>query len=159
MNTDTANRPEPNPGPETVIFGIGNSGRTDDGLGWAFLERLQQNPQFSAQAEYRYQLQVEDAAMISQARHVIFVDSFEGELEHGFQWTPCEPVRGSEFTTHVMSPGAVLALCQDLYRQTPHSEMMLIQGESWELGIGLSPAATIRLEKAIAFYKDSLRDS
>jgi len=84
---------QPGREPETVIFGIGNCGRGDDGLGWAFLDRIQQEPGFRGLIEYRYQLQPEDAALISRAERVLFVDSYRGDLRGGFQFKPCKASR------------------------------------------------------------------
>jgi len=141
------------PEPETLLIGIGNSGRSDDGLGWAFLDRIQQGAAFGGRVEYRYQLQVEDAALISDMEHVIFVDSYRGELPNGFQLTRCEPLREFAFTTHVLPPGAVLFLCRDLYGRAPRADALMIQGTSWDLHIGMSPEAERRLEDALQFFE------
>jgi hydrogenase maturation protease len=138
----------------TILFGIGNCGRSDDGLGWAFIDRLQQETTFTGQIEYRYQLQVEDAALISNARQVVFVDSYHGSLPNGFQLVRCEPSREFEFTTHVLRPEAVLCLCRDLYGSLPRADVLLIQGHSWELQTGMSPDAERHLENALRFFKD-----
>ena len=137
----------------SLIFGIGNSGRSDDGLGWAFRDRIQTEPGFAGRVEYRYQLAVEDAALIRDAGCVIFVDSYRGELAGGFQWMPCTPSRDFEFTTHVLPPRAVLFLCEDLYGKKPDAHLLMIQGNYWELQIGLSAEAEHRLEKAVRFFK------
>ena len=143
--------------PETLLVGIGNSGRSDDGLGWAFLDRIQQEAVFGGRVEYRYQLQVEDAALISDVEHVIFIDSYHGELPNGFQLTRCEPSREFAFTTHVLPPGAVLSLCQDLYGRVPRADALMIQGTSWDLRIGMSPEAERRLENALQFFESYWR--
>lgn len=148
----------PGSGPEALIIGIGNSGRSDDGLGWAFVDRLQQVAAFDGRAEYRYQLQVEDAALISDVGHAIFVDSYEGELPNGFQLTRCEPLREFVFTSHVLPPGAVLSLCQDLYGKAPRADVLMIEGTSWDLQIGISPEAEKRLEDALAFFENYWRE-
>ena len=139
--------------PETLLIGIGNSGRSDDGLGWAFLDRIQQQATFDGRVEYRYQLQVEDAALISDAEHVIFIDSYRGELLDGFQLTRCEPLSEFAFTTHVLPPGAVLSLCRDLYGRVPRADALMIQGTCWDLRIGISPEAERRLENALQFFE------
>jgi hydrogenase maturation protease len=141
-----------------LLYGIGNSGRSDDGLGWAFLDRIQQEAEFSGQIEYRYQLQVEDAAMISRAERVIFVDSYQGALPGGFQWAPCNPSRDFEFTSHVLAPSAVMCLCQDLYGRVPPAELLLIQGDSWDLDTGMSSAAQHRMENALETFSLHLQD-
>jgi len=143
-------------GPETLLIGIGNDGRADDGLGWAFLDRVQQEMDFPGQLEYRYQLQVEDAELISRAERVVFVDSYQGVLPGGFQFRPCEPVTDVEFTSHVLPPGMILHLCRDLYGKSPPADLLLIQGRSWDLHTGLSPAAERHLERAMRFLGKSL---
>jgi hydrogenase maturation protease len=150
------NRPiENQPGrePETLLVGIGNCGRSDDGLGWAFLDRIQQETAFDGRVEYRYQLQVEDAALIGDVEQVIFIDSYRGDLPNGFQLTRCEPLKEFAFTTHVLEPGAVLSLCRDLYGKSPRSDTLMIQGTSWDLHIGMSSEAERHLENALQFFR------
>jgi len=138
---------------EALLVGIGNSGRSDDGLGWAFLDRIQQETVFGGRVEYRYQLQVEDAALISDVEQVVFIDSYRGDLPNGFQLTRCEPLQAFAFTTHVLSPGAVLSLCRDLYGKSPRTDTLMIQGTSWDLRIGMSPEAERHLENALQFFR------
>jgi len=140
----------------SILFGIGNSGRNDDGLGWAFLDRIQQEMEFLGQLEYRYQLQVEDAELISRADRVIFVDSYQGDLPGGFQWQPCETSNDVEFTSHVLPPGSVLYLCQDLYGKSPRADLLLIQGQSWGLKMGMSPEAERNLDSALRFFRNKV---
>jgi hydrogenase maturation protease len=136
-----------------IVFGIGNSGRCDDGLGWAFLDRIQTEAGFGDAIEYRYQLQVEDAALASRAKRIIFVDSYNGTLPGGFAWKPCKPSQDFEFTTHVLPPRAVMHFCQDLYGKTPRADLLMIQGTCWGLGVGLSPEAVDHLEDALEFFR------
>ena len=150
------NSDRPPIGPGTLLFGIGNSGRGDDGLGWAFVDQILEAPAFAGRAEYRYQLQVEDAALISRAARVVFVDSYNGELPGGFRWQPCEPSESFEFTTHVLPPRAILYYCQDLYGKTPPADVLMIQGTSWDLGAGLSPEAEERLQRALRFFREQI---
>lgn len=140
-------------GPATFLIGIGNSGRRDDGLGWAFLERAENAGTFNGRVEYRYQLQVEDAALIRDARRVIFVDACREPLDGGFRLTRCMPSREFEYTSHVLPPQAVLQICLDLYGSAPPAELLLIQGEDWGLGLGLSHPARENLGRAVDFIR------
>lgn len=142
----------PSLGPDTVLFGIGNSGRSDDGLGWAFLDAVQQLPAFNACAEYRYQLQVEDALLASRMTRVIFIDSSRNELPGGFEWKPCTAAEDFEFTTHVLPPRAIMHYCRELYGKAPRADILGIQGYCWDLHIGLSAAAEANLARALAFF-------
>jgi hydrogenase maturation protease len=141
-------------GPETLIFGIGNSGRGDDGLGWAFLDRVQELPGFNARVEYRYQLQVEDAALCRDAARVLFADAFKGDLPNGFAWASCQPSEDFEFTTHVLPPQAILHYCRDLYGKCPEAETLAITGARWDLQTGLSTQAAAHLEQALRDFRE-----
>ncbi|MCI5220202.1 MAG: hypothetical protein D3914_13690 [Candidatus Electrothrix sp. LOE2] len=48
------------------------------------------------------------------------------------------PKTKTDFTTHAMSPSAVLALCSQLYGKTPPAYMPEIGGVSFELREGLT---------------------
>lgn len=139
-------------GPDTLIFGIGNCSRSDDGLGWAFLDRILQDRNFPGRAEYRYQLGVEDAALVARAGRVIFIDSCRGPLEGGFAWQPCEASDHFEFTSHVLPPRAVMHYSRDLYGKHPPADILMISGECWDLQSGLSESARENLEKAIDYF-------
>jgi hydrogenase maturation protease len=143
-------------GPQTLLFGIGNCGRGDDGLGWTFLDRVRQSSEFRGQLEYRYQLQVEDSALAAGASRVIFVDSFHGHLPGGFRWGPCEPSGRFEFTSHVLPPQAVVHLCRRLYGKSPRAALLLIQGSQWGLHNGLSPTASEHLDRALLFFRSDV---
>ena len=54
-----------------IIIGVGNSGRQDDGLGWAFLDEIKRKFP-GIKIEYKYQLQIEDADLISSYDTVFF---------------------------------------------------------------------------------------
>jgi len=140
-------------GPDTLVFGIGNSGRGDDGLGWAFLDRIQAGPGFAAQAEYRYQLQVEDALLAAGRDRVVFVDASRERLAGGFRWAPCPARAAAEFTSHVLPPGGVLYYAHALYHVNPHAGLLEIGGCRWGLGEGLSDQARRNLAAALAFCR------
>ena len=150
------NAQEATGGPATFLIGIGNSGRRDDGLGWAFLERVSDT--FYGRIEFRYQLQVEDAALIRDARRVIFVDASREALPGGFSWRSCGPSPDFQYTSHVLPPQAVLHLCEDLYGHAPPSDMLLIEGEDWGLDEGLSATARRNLDKATTFFREQFAE-
>lgn len=141
---------------DTLLFAIGNSGRQDDGLGWAFAEAVEQAGFFKGKIHYRYQLQVEDAELVAQAGYVIFVDAFKGELPCGFDWRPCLPAPEFHFSTHAISPESILFLSENLFEKTPEAHCLLMQGEAWELEIGLTDTARNRLERTLRFFQKKL---
>ena len=136
-----------------IILGIGNNGRQDDGLGWMFLDFLEEQNS-DIDIEYRYQLQIEDADLISNYDTVIFVDATKEETEEGFYLEPCHPSEKYSFSTHALEPETVLYLSDKLYNHNPDASIFAIQGYEWELQIGLSKKAIINLDKAINYFKD-----
>ncbi len=136
-----------------IILGIGNNGRQDDGLGWMFLDFLEEQNS-DIDIEYRYQLQIEDADLISNYDTVIFVDATKEETEEGFYLEPCHPSEKYSFSTHALEPETVLYLSDKLYNHNPDASIFAIQGYEWELQIGLSKKAIKNLDKAINYFKD-----
>ena len=137
----------------TLIVGIGNSGRQDDGLGWALLDELEKNPAFEGQLIYRYQLNVEDADLIKDAETVVFVDAYKGDSQEIYCFQPLEPGGTFEFSSHALDPEVILALCQNLYNRYPSAYTFWIKGYEWELQAGLTSEATRNLSQAMQFFE------
>lgn len=135
---------------DLLIIGIGNSGRRDDGLGWALLDQLQQEEGLAAHFEYRYQLQIEDAALIAQYPQVLFVDASQEEFPAGFSLSELAPKPSTSYTSHAIPPAQILFLCQDLYQAHPQCHLLAISGYEWELKLGLSEKAKENLDLAAA---------
>jgi len=145
---------------KTLLIGIGNPGRGDDGLGPALVERLagaapESIPEGAivaigagADAVWKYQLNIEDAALIGDYARVVFADA-SAAADHGaFGLDPLQPGSAIAFTTHELAPASVLALCQDLYGRLPAAWLLAMAGSSWELGQGLSAPAAAILDRA-----------
>ncbi len=143
-----------------LIIGIGNPGRGDDGLGPALAARmagvepgadpegaLVAVPGRSAAVVWKYQLNIEDALLIRDYETVVFADAsnLPGEFVRIEELAPGGAIA---FTTHEMSPAAVLALCEDLYGRAPRGLLLSMPGFSWELGDGLTTGAIRNLDRA-----------
>lgn len=139
-----------------LVLGIGNSGRSDDGLGWAFLDALGDQYGDILDLEYRYQLQIEDAELVTHYDRVVFVDAHQGVLPGGFLWKKCLPKDNQSFSSHELSPDTIVYLTQSVYDKEIDAYILGIQGEYFELKIGLSDKAKSNLKEAILFFKESL---
>ncbi len=135
------------------MIGIGNEGRGDDGLGWRFAEKVEATLGGKWDVEYRYQLQVEDADLVSNYDTVIFADATVENLEKGFDFQPCKLSGEYFFSSHMQSPEAVLYLSSTLYKKKPEAFVMKICGQEWEMGVGLSPQAEAHLATAVAYFR------
>ena len=142
---------------KTLLIGIGNSARQDDGLGWAFVEKVEQEGLYMGDCLYRFQLNLEDAELISRYDQVIFVDAHKGEVNNGFSCSRCLPNAGADFSTHQLSPESVLYLCQQLYEQQPRVWVLGIQGYQWELREGLSVKGQENLRRALTWFGKAMQ--
>jgi len=138
----------PSPKSTPLLIAIGNDGRNDDGLGWAFGHRVEKSGSFSGPVVYRYQLQVEDAWLMAAHPWIIFVDACREPLKAGFDLSAIQPAARFSYTTHQMAPQTVLALAKDLYGAVPEAFLLRIKGEAWELNCSLSAVGRENLRRA-----------
>lgn len=137
-----------------VVIGIGNDSRQDDGLGWALLDKIDKEFREETELVYRYQLNIEDADLIKDAECVLFVDACEDDLNSGSVLEPCTANGEITYTTHALSPSAVLALCQQVYNENPRAFVLKMQGYEWELRSGLTEGGKKNLEEAFKLYRN-----
>ncbi|MBI4756595.1 MAG: hydrogenase maturation protease [Betaproteobacteria bacterium] len=140
----------------TLVFGWGNPSRGDDALGPLFVERIQtlaaQHPEWGAvECLTDFQLQVEHALDLQGRARVLFVDA-SVEAEAPFTLEAIGAAHDATFSTHAMSPRAVLqVLCEVTDEDPPPTWLLAIRGESFELGDGLSPAAAAHFDAALVW--------
>jgi hydrogenase maturation protease len=138
--------------PRILLIGIGNSGRGDDGLGWKFASLVSNAGYKFIDVEYRYQLQVEDSALVSEYECVIFVDASHTLLEGGFEIRSCKSAGHYYYSSHMQNPETILYLANDLYNKYPKAYTVVISGYSWDLGTTLSENAGKNLRSAFTFF-------
>jgi len=136
----------------TLIIGIGNNTRQDDGLGWSFIELLEKNNFNSNNLVYKYQLMVEDAEIISKYKKVVFVDACTSILNNGFAIEPISASQKVQFSTHSVPPEQILNLCQTVYDKNPIAILIKIQGYHWDFEINLSEQAKTNLQNAFSYF-------
>lgn len=144
-----------------LIYGYGNPGRQDDGLGNEFIEQIQswaKNDENTAyEFDSNYQLNIEEAELISTKDLIIFVDaSIEKEVET-YKLTKVSNSSDITFTTHHASPGYILQLCNSIFDKQPPTYLLHIKGFEWDFKVGLSAKAKTNLEKALLFMKKKLK--
>lgn len=138
-----------------LVYGYGNPGRQDDGLGPALVERLEHERIPGVATDSNYQLQVEDAVAVAETGLVIFVDA-AATGEEPFTFTELEPANEISFTTHSVSPASVLALCHEMYGTAARAFVLAIRGYRWEFVEALSTAAEENLDQAYRFLKGKI---
>ena len=103
----------------TLIIGIGNNTRQDDGLGWCFLNMLEKIGFNEENLLHKYQLMVEDAELISNYKTIFFVDANKTDLSNGFSIERIYPSENVSFSTHNVPPNQILKLCETIYNKNP----------------------------------------
>lgn len=147
-----------------LILAVGNPSRGDDALGPLFLERLaalreQGGDWTNIELLTDFQLQIEHAVDLEHRELVLFVDaSVSGPPP--YQFTPLQPARDTSYTSHALTPAAVLHVYEQINAKTPPPSFLLaIRGESFELGDSLSPGAERNLKAAFGFAKRLLKEA
>ena len=138
--------------PTSLIYGIGNDGRQDDGLGWAFIDRLEQiHPRPRACLRRTYQLGLEDADLISRYTRVLFVDATKDPAVESFNLSLPEPKLDFSFTSHAISVPSILATTQQCFDHVPEAYCWLSAATNGNSRLGLTSPAQHNLSQSVEF--------
>jgi len=142
-----------------LIFGYGNLSRGDDALGPLLLEALEQKIDLSdIEILNDFQLQIEHALDLENRELVLFIDA-SVSCNTAFNFSKLEALRDKSYSTHAMSPSAVLQVYQSIKKQAPPASYLLsIQGLSFELGEKPTEQANNNLQLATQFAEDLLKN-
>ena len=133
-----------------LLYGYGNPGRQDDGLGPVLAEEIETLHLSGVDTDANYQPQIEDAAEIAQYDLVIFVDTTVEEVD-GFFVRRLEPAKKITFTSHLVKPESILAMCEDMYGKFPEAWLIGIRGYEFEYVEGFTNRAAANYRRALNF--------
>ena len=143
-----------------LIYGYGNPGRQDDGLGIMLageIETWKKETGISAvEVDMNYQLNIEDAEKISNYHTVIFVDASVEDIST-YKLDRVVPDLKTDFSMHAVTPSFVAGLCQRIYGRLPEVYQLHVKGYSWEFMQNLSEEASKNLRQATNFLVDYLK--
>jgi hydrogenase maturation protease len=139
-----------------LVIGYGNPGRQDDGLGPYVAEAIDALGMPGVTVETDYQLNIEHGAMLARQAIVLFVDASVNAPEP-FRMERLRPAAEIAFTTHAISPAAVLAIAEDHFNAHPDAWALAVRGYEFEFAEGLSPRARHNAGEALAFAEQQLR--
>jgi hydrogenase maturation protease len=138
-----------------LVLAWGNPSRGDDALGPAFIDRVKRDLKGTIHTiDYvtDFQLQPEHATDLRGRDAVLFVDA-SATAPGPFTFSAVVPARDPSFTTHAMSPAALLAAYHGAFHaDPPPSYTLAIRGEHFVLGEPMSAAAGRNLDAAVAFF-------
>lgn len=153
-----------------VVLAWGNPSRGDDALGPEFLQRAQAawvgrgGEGIDAGGDLDiawvtdFQLQPEHALDLDGRDLALFVDA-STVAAAPFEFMPVAPARDRTFSSHAMSPAAVLAAYEQSFGAPPPAFVLAIRGERFELGDPLGVAAQAHLSAALDFTAHLLVES
>ncbi len=134
-----------------LVFGWGNPSRGDDALGPLFIDHIAALQLPGVECLTDFQLQVEHALDLENRKRILFIDA-SIDATAPFAVTVLEAARDASFTTHAMTPEAVMHVYVELHDEAPPPcTLLAIRGERFELGEPISPAAATHLDAALAW--------
>ncbi|MBI4913199.1 MAG: hydrogenase maturation protease [Acidobacteria bacterium] len=143
-----------------VVFGWGNESRGDDGLGPLLLQQVEDLaracPALGLETVLDFQLQVEHVEDLADRRLALFLDASRS-AEPPFEFTELREQRDSSFTSHALSPEALLhAHRKVLGTAPPPCFLLAVRGDGFELGDSLSRSASGNMAEAWTFLRSLL---
>ena len=137
--------------PPVLVFAWGNPSRGDDAVGPRIEERLGQRHLPGVELLTDFQLQIEHVVDLEHRACVVFVDASVSAIPP-FEFAPLQPAADSSYTTHAMSPQALMTVYQRVNRRNPPPCYLLsVRGYEFELGRPLSEAAGQHADQAVEF--------
>ena len=136
-----------------LVFGWGNLSRGDDALGPLFVAELRSYAHAATLPDVEfieeYQLQVEHVLDLASRSRVLFVDA-SCACTAPFELSRPQAARDARFTTHAMSPAALLHAYIDLFQAPPPPcTLLAIRGRQFELGASPGESALKHLAQAL----------
>jgi hydrogenase maturation protease len=141
---------------EILVLAWGNPSRGDDALGPAFADRAEvvaATGRHVVEIQTDFQLSPEHATDLRGRSAVLFVDASIA-ARPPFSFARVDAARDRTFTSHAMSPAALLAAYEDAFgRPAPEAFALAIRGERFELGAPMTLSARRHLDAAVAFFR------
>ena len=138
-----------------LVFAVGNESRGDDALAPLLVRSLEGSAEIAGRVELieDYQLQVEHVTDLSGRSAVLFVDA-DMSCAEPFHFSEIAAEKDSSYTSHVMTPFALLHTYRQVYGiDAPPAFLLRIRGYDFELGNPLSDKAAANLEAAIKLMR------
>ena len=141
-----------------LILACGNADRGDDALGPEFARRAHaHSKEGDIEILVTTQFQVEHAFDIRGRARVLFVDA----AAHGpapFSFDSAKPERDRSFSSHDLTPAAVLAACAIAFgaEAVPDAHLLAIRGYDFTLGAPATDQARANLEAALRWFATHL---
>ncbi len=140
-----------------LVLGWGNLSRGDDALGPLCVAALHDSLPASMGSLVEFlddhQLNLEHALDLTGRTRVLLIDA-SLTCRPPFEVTLLQPEQDDSFTTHTLSPQALLHIYQNLHDMPPpHCTLLAIRGSAFELGTPPGSAALDHLDSALQWAR------
>jgi len=140
--------------PKLLLFGYGNPGRGDDGLGPELVERITRLQLKDVACQNDMQLQIEHVTDLSEHEQVVFIDA-DMCCASPFEFSEIYAAKDGSYSSHAMHPAALLYAYQQVYGKTaPATFLLRIRGYDFALGDGISTQASLNLDAATRLVRE-----
>jgi hydrogenase maturation protease len=147
--------------PRILLYGYGNPGRQDDGLGVLLAGKIekwaQKNRYLNLEVDQNYQLNIEDSEKISHYDVVIFADA-SINCTQPYSFTKLLPDLRNDFTMHSVHPSFVVGLNKEIFKNYPKTFLLSIRGYEWEIVDTISSEAKKNLEASVYFLQTLIKE-
>ncbi len=145
--------------PALIVFAWGNESRGDDGIGPLLARRLLELELPALVVIEDHQLNIEHVTDLTADGAALFIDA-SIEIKEGHRLERIEPSREGNFSTHAISPQALL----NVYEQTmkapaPDAWLLHVAGRDFGLGAEPGEVALRAIDGAAEFLHSLLSNS
>ena len=142
--------------PALIVFAWGNESRGDDGIGPLLARRLRELELPELVVIEDHQLNIEHVTDFVDDTPLLFIDA-SVSIESGIEVEPIEASSDGNFSTHAISPQALLNVYREATGNEPPPAFLLhVAGKSFGLGEGLGETGLASAESAWAFLEELL---
>jgi hydrogenase maturation protease len=140
-----------------LVLAIGNESRGDDALAPLLSRSVQaefEHPDFEFIEDF--QLQVEHVTDLVGRQKILFLDA-DVSCEAPFHFSEISAAQDNSYTSHAMSPFALLHTYRQVYGEdAPSSYLLRLRGYGFELGEDLSVEASANMQAATVIVHEWL---
>ena len=142
---------------KTHIFTWGNPSRGDDAIGPEIYNRLLDNLPDNVDLLTDFQLQIEHITDLEGRDKAIFVDA-SVSAQSPFEYQRIYPQEDNSYTTHAMSPQALLSVYRKVNGcEPPDAWLLSVRGYEFGLGTSLTENACKNVEEAVHLIEKGLK--
>lgn len=145
---------KPEPRDDTLLVGVGNTLREDDGVGIHLLRRLKDYYSTSLNCMEITEPDISLAGEIAAYENLLVIDALSEAVPEPYLLSPLETVNVSSlggFTSHLFSWGEILYTAAEVFGRAPKAELLGISAYNFGISEGISAPCKRNADAALEF--------